>query len=83
MLWRLGYYSQQPRIFHVPNLRMYGLMVGRWMGQAFDKYKPDLVVSVHPLLQHIPIRILEARVRLVNSCFGLLGDVYRTQVSSV
>lgn len=31
--------------------------------QAFDLYQPDLVVSVHPLMQHIPIGVLKQRIR--------------------
>ena len=27
--------------------------------EAFEKYQPDLVVSVHPLMQHVPIRVLK------------------------
>lgn len=26
-------------------------------------YKPDLVVSVHPLMQHVPIRVLRDRIK--------------------
>ena len=29
----------------------------------FAQYDPDLVVSVHPLMQHIPIRVLKRRIR--------------------
>ena len=30
---------------------------------SFAKYDPDLVISVHPLMQHIPIRVLKRRIR--------------------
>lgn len=29
----------------------------------FAQYDPDLVISVHPLMQHIPIRVLKRRIR--------------------
>lgn len=29
----------------------------------FETYQPDLVVSVHPLMQHVPLRILHRRIR--------------------
>jgi 1,2-diacylglycerol 3-beta-galactosyltransferase len=28
----------------------------------YDKYKPNLVISVHPLMQHVPVRVLRRRV---------------------
>lgn len=30
------------------------------------RYDPDLVVSVHPLMQHIPARVLAARAKRLN-----------------
>lgn len=31
------------------------------MAKAFVKYKPDIIVSVHPLMQHVPLRVLRSR----------------------
>ena len=31
--------------------------------QAYDQYDPDLVVSVHPLMQDVPLRVLRTRMR--------------------
>ncbi len=50
-LWRLGYTFTQPRIVHVPVQSVMGLIMGRQISEAFDRYQPDLVVSVHPLMQ--------------------------------
>jgi 1,2-diacylglycerol 3-beta-galactosyltransferase len=36
-------------------------LVGASLKEAFDAFDPDLVVSVHPLMQHIPVRVLAAR----------------------
>lgn len=33
----------------------------REMAKAFVKYKPDIIVSVHPLMQHVPLRVLRSR----------------------
>jgi len=34
----------------------YTAIVGRRFAQAFHEYKPNLIVSVHPLMQHVPVR---------------------------
>lgn len=39
------------------------MFVSKALSKALNNIKPDLVVSVHPLMQHIPIRILKSRVR--------------------
>ena len=39
-----------------PPAQMYGTLLSRHFAAAFDIYVPDLVVSVHPLMQHIPVR---------------------------
>ncbi len=53
-LWRLGYTFTQPRIVHVPVQSVMGVIMGRQISEAFDRYQPDLVVSVHPLMQVLP-----------------------------
>ena len=63
ILWRLTYLLTAPKAVHVPQLRLVKAMVGRQVGKAFDEYDPDLVVSFHPLLNHIPIQVLESRAR--------------------
>lgn len=50
-LWRLGYTFTQPRIVHVPMQHVMGLIMSRQISEAFEHYQPDLVVSVHPLMQ--------------------------------
>ena len=36
------------------------------------KYEPDIIISVHPLMQHVPLRILRAK--------GLLKKIVFTTV---
>jgi len=62
-IWRMGYYVQQPRVVHYPTSAVTSLMVHRKIGAAFDLYQPDLVVSVHPLMQHVPLSVLRQRIR--------------------
>ncbi|GFR52702.1 hypothetical protein Agub_g15330 [Astrephomene gubernaculifera] len=61
-LWRLTYGLTNPRLIHVPYLSSVGCFVARGVGEALDKYQPDLVVSVHPLMQHIPLRVMRQRI---------------------
>lgn len=63
LIWRVGYYGQQPRFIHVPTQTISSLFVSRQVGAAFDHYQPDLVVSVHPLMQLVPLRVLRQQAR--------------------
>lgn len=63
LIWRIGYYGQQPRFIHVPTQTVSSLFVSRQVGEAFDRYRPDLVVSVHPLMQLVPLRVLRQQAR--------------------
>lgn len=36
----------------------YAAIVARRFQQAFAEYDPNLIVSVHPLMQHVPVSIL-------------------------
>ena len=62
-LWRFGYYTQQPRFMHVPFLKMTAVTARRHIAAVFDHYNPDLIVSVHPLLQLVPLTILQNRIK--------------------
>lgn len=62
-LWRFGYYTNQPRIMHQPFLKMTARVARRHIAAAFDHYNPDLIVSVHPLLQLVPLTILQNRIK--------------------
>ena len=62
-IWRMGYYVNQPRIVHYPTSAFTSFFVHRKISEAFDHYQPDLVVSVHPLMQHVPLSILRRRIQ--------------------
>ncbi|KAF6248396.1 hypothetical protein COO60DRAFT_1691478 [Scenedesmus sp. NREL 46B-D3] len=67
MLWRLAYTSIQPRSIHVPYFAAMRAFVGRHIAEAFDSYDPDLVVSVHPLMQHINSAVLRERAKRLGA----------------
>ncbi|KAG2497185.1 hypothetical protein HYH03_004774 [Edaphochlamys debaryana] len=62
-LWWFTYTTSNPRLIHVPYLTAVSFIVSDGLNQAFDLYQPDLVVSVHPLMNHIPVRIMEERIK--------------------
>lgn len=66
MLWRLAYNTTNPRIIHVPYFTAVHAVCARQVNEAFNKYRPDLVISVHPLMQHIPIKILSTRAKMAQ-----------------
>ena len=57
-LWRLSFRSSEPKILHEAMFTGYTAIVGRRFAQAFQEYKPNLIVSVHPLMQHVPLKVL-------------------------
>ena len=68
-LWRLSFRSSEPKILHEAMFTGYTAIVGRRFAQAFQEYKPDLIVSVHPLMQHVPLKVL-ARMKDQPSFLG-------------
>ena len=55
LLWRFSEKAWLTESF----LRFFGLFVRRSMREAFARHKPDLLISVHPLMQEIPIYTLQ------------------------
>lgn len=46
--------------------------VVREVAKGLMKYRPDIIISVHPLMQHVPLRILRSK--------GLLDKIVFTTV---
>ncbi|GJP66361.1 hypothetical protein CLOP_g23295 [Closterium sp. NIES-67] len=60
-LWKMTYYATKPKFVHQPQMAATFAFVARTVSKGLDKYKPDVIVSVHPLMQHIPLRVLKSR----------------------
>ena len=60
-IWRANFTLTQPRIVHVPLATVSAAIVSSSISEAYDQYDPDLVISVHPLMQHVPVRVLRQR----------------------
>ncbi len=57
-LWKLMWLISGQRYLTSPLLRAVEVLVRRSARTMFEKYQPDLVISVHPLMQKIPERVL-------------------------
>ncbi|KAJ7520477.1 hypothetical protein O6H91_19G007600 [Diphasiastrum complanatum] len=60
-LWKLTFYGSAPRVVHQSNFAATSVFIAREVAKGLLKYRPDVIVSVHPLMQHIPLRILKTR----------------------
>lgn len=54
------------------NTHLILLLICREVAKGLMKYQPDVIISVHPLMQHVPLRILRAK--------GLLKKIVFTTV---
>ncbi|KAF8400476.1 hypothetical protein HHK36_013774 [Tetracentron sinense] len=71
-LWKMTYYGTAPRLVHQSNLAATSTFIAREVAKGLMKYQPDIIISVHPLMQHVPLRILRAK--------GLLKKIVFTTV---
>ncbi|CAI9784772.1 unnamed protein product [Fraxinus pennsylvanica] len=71
-LWKMTYYASAPRVIHQSNFAATSTFIARDVARGLMKYRPDIIISVHPLMQHVPLRILRAK--------GLLKKIVFTTV---
>ncbi|CAI9094703.1 OLC1v1030489C5 [Oldenlandia corymbosa var. corymbosa] len=71
-LWKLTYYASCPRVVHQSNFAATSTFIAREIFRGLMKYQPDIIISVHPLMQHVPLRILRTK--------GLLDKIVFTTV---
>lgn len=60
-LWKAAFHASAPRFVHQPHFAFTSVFIARKVMRGLLKHRPDVIVSVHPLMQHVPIRILKAR----------------------
>jgi len=65
-LWRLNYRFTQPAFIHQPLMTGVGVAASSRLSSAFRRFRPQLVVSVHPLLQHVPLKVLRSLAGRAN-----------------
>ncbi|KAJ0089841.1 hypothetical protein Patl1_12612 [Pistacia atlantica] len=71
-LWKMTYYGTAPRVIHQSNFAATSTFIAREVAKGLMKYQPNIIISVHPLMQHVPLRILRAK--------GLLKKIVFTTV---
>ncbi|KAK2658734.1 hypothetical protein Ddye_005267 [Dipteronia dyeriana] len=71
-LWKMTYYGTAPRLVHRTNFAATSTFIAREVAKGLMKYQPDIIISVHPLMQHVPLRVLRSK--------GLLEKIVFTTV---
>ncbi|XP_031250492.1 monogalactosyldiacylglycerol synthase 2, chloroplastic-like [Pistacia vera] len=58
-LWKVAFHSTSPRWIHSWYLAAMAAYYAKEVEVGLMEYKPDVIISVHPLMQHIPLRVLK------------------------
>ncbi|KAI3422810.1 USP domain-containing protein [Psidium guajava] len=58
-LWNVAFHSTSPRWIHSLYLAAIAAYYAKEVEAGLMEYKPDIIISVHPLMQHIPLWILK------------------------
>ncbi|KNA08815.1 hypothetical protein SOVF_158080 [Spinacia oleracea] len=57
-LWSLAFHSTSPKWIHSVYLAAIAAFYAKEVEAGLMEYKPDIIISVHPLMQHIPLWVL-------------------------
>jgi len=66
-LWRLNFRCSEPKLIHEFMFKGYTAIVAKSFSEAFKKINPHLIISVHPLMQHVPINVLQQMQKLYKT----------------
>ncbi|KAK8543246.1 hypothetical protein V6N13_136225 [Hibiscus sabdariffa] len=58
-LWNVAFHSTSPRWIHGSYLTAIAAYYAKEVEAGLMEYKPDIIISVHPLMQHIPLWVLK------------------------
>ncbi|KAM1809132.1 hypothetical protein FF1_026042 [Malus domestica] len=58
-LWKVAFHSTSPRWIHRVYLAAIAAYYAKEVEAGLMEYKPDIIISVHPLMQHIPLWVLK------------------------
>ncbi|KAF8779662.1 hypothetical protein HU200_002411 [Digitaria exilis] len=58
-LWKVAFHGTSPRWVHGMYLAALAYFYANEVVAGIMKYKPDIIISVHPLMQHIPLWVLK------------------------
>ncbi|GJN14257.1 hypothetical protein PR202_gb01055 [Eleusine coracana subsp. coracana] len=57
-LWKMAFHGTSPRWVHGMYLAALAYFYANEVVAGIMRYKPDIIISVHPLMQHIPLWVL-------------------------
>ncbi|CAN0918568.1 Monogalactosyldiacylglycerol synthase 2, chloroplastic [Linum grandiflorum] len=58
-LWKVAFHSTSPKWIHSCYLAAIAAYYAKEVEAGLMEYKPDIIISVHPLMQHIPLWVLK------------------------
>ncbi|KAL0358368.1 UNVERIFIED_CONTAM: Monogalactosyldiacylglycerol synthase 2, chloroplastic [Sesamum angustifolium] len=58
-LWKVAFHSTSPRWIHSVYLAAVAAFYAKEVEAGLMEYEPDIIISVHPLMQHIPLWVLK------------------------
>ncbi|XP_057968827.1 monogalactosyldiacylglycerol synthase 2, chloroplastic-like isoform X2 [Malania oleifera] len=58
-LWKVAFHSTSPRWIHSFYLAAIAAFYAKEVEAGLMEYRPDIIISVHPLMQHIPLWVLK------------------------
>ncbi|KAF5199060.1 Processive diacylglycerol beta-glucosyltransferase [Thalictrum thalictroides] len=58
-LWKVAFHGTSPRWIHCAYLAALAAFYAKELEVGLMEYKPDIIISVHPLMQHIPLWVLK------------------------
>ncbi|XP_051152609.1 monogalactosyldiacylglycerol synthase 2, chloroplastic-like [Andrographis paniculata] len=58
-LWRFAFHGTSPRWIHSLYFAAIAAFYAKEVEAGLMEYKPDIIISVHPLMQHIPLWVLK------------------------
>ncbi|KAL0315528.1 UNVERIFIED_CONTAM: Monogalactosyldiacylglycerol synthase 2, chloroplastic [Sesamum radiatum] len=58
-LWKFAFHGTSPRWIHSAYLAAIAAFYAKEVEAGLMEYKPDIIISVHPLMQHIPLWVLK------------------------
>ncbi|CAN6449890.1 unnamed protein product [Victoria cruziana] len=58
-LWKAFFHGSSPRLVHCLYLAAFAAYYAKEVEEGLMKCEPDIIISVHPLMQHIPLWVLK------------------------
>ncbi|XP_042002906.1 monogalactosyldiacylglycerol synthase 2, chloroplastic-like [Salvia splendens] len=58
-LWKFAFHGTSPRWIHSVYIAAIAAFYAKEVEAGLMEYKPDIIISVHPLMQHIPLWVLK------------------------